>query len=568
MSIHCDITRLRQANTVAVPDFRSSTGLFNTLKAEHKLKGSGKDLFDASVYRDETATSSFHTMVSSMSRMTKGAKPTAFHQMLATLAHEGRLLRLYSQNVDGIDTSLEPLSTRIPLSKDENGKWPKTVQLHGGLDKMVCSKCHDLSDFDADLFDGPLAPLCPNCETLDDLRTNLQGKRSHGIGRMRPRMVLYNEHNPDDVAIGKVSTEDMNRRPDAVIVVGTTLKVPGIQRIAKEMCKIVRDRKDGMAIWINNDPPPSGQQFADCWDIVVEGPADEVATRAALRRWDDPIQPEELGNISDEDVLKHADNRKASVVLSSKWLPKELDPMPLPAGHINNSFRPPTIAMPETPRRSRSLSQSPEYSPLTSRRPSAVRPSIEDGEIGDNIVVAESGLLTPSKSQKGTPPMPSILEQLKDKPQQSKKASAKAAAPKKAPAKKTKAAAPAKKQSNVKYIKPAKSAAKPTGKGAKQKPLTGAGALTATFSKSKGSAVELGAKEKDVDKPSTPFKNPSKLSMVLNASSDRLAPLSPADARNNLSPSRSRSSLPNLSAEEKTLFNEKKRTMSMANICN
>jgi NAD-dependent histone deacetylase SIR2 len=34
-----------------IPDFRSSTGLFSTLKADTKFKPSGKALFDASVYK-------------------------------------------------------------------------------------------------------------------------------------------------------------------------------------------------------------------------------------------------------------------------------------------------------------------------------------------------------------------------------------------------------------------------------------------------------------------------------------------------------------------------------------
>ncbi|KAH0251502.1 hypothetical protein KCU71_g23255, partial [Aureobasidium melanogenum] len=33
--------------SAGIPDFRSSTGLFNSLRAQHNLKGSGKDLFDA-----------------------------------------------------------------------------------------------------------------------------------------------------------------------------------------------------------------------------------------------------------------------------------------------------------------------------------------------------------------------------------------------------------------------------------------------------------------------------------------------------------------------------------------
>ncbi|KAF2843857.1 DHS-like NAD/FAD-binding domain-containing protein, partial [Plenodomus tracheiphilus IPT5] len=48
--------------SAGIPDFRSATGLFNSLKKQHELKFSGKDLFDASVYQDDTSTSAFHDM--------------------------------------------------------------------------------------------------------------------------------------------------------------------------------------------------------------------------------------------------------------------------------------------------------------------------------------------------------------------------------------------------------------------------------------------------------------------------------------------------------------------------
>ncbi|KAF2002792.1 DHS-like NAD/FAD-binding domain-containing protein [Amniculicola lignicola CBS 123094] len=297
--------------SAGIPDFRSSAGLFSSLRKDHKLKSSGKELFDASVYRDDTSTSSFHDMVRSLSQKTKDAKPTAFHHLLATLAQEGRLLRLYSQNVDGIDTALPPLQTQVPLPT--KGPWPKTVQLHGGLDHMVCSKCHTLSDFDAEKFNGPVPPACAECEGNDIARQAAE-RRSHGIGRLRPRMVLYNEHNPDDEAIGFCTTFDMRTRPDAVIVAGTTLKVPGVRRIAREMCAIVKDRRDGVTVWINNDPEPTGKDLADSWDIVVKGPCDEVARHAAMPRWDDPIEYKE---VTDEQLNKTKEKLKASVVISS-----------------------------------------------------------------------------------------------------------------------------------------------------------------------------------------------------------------------------------------------------------
>lgn len=268
--------------SAGIPDFRSANGIFRTIKEEYNLKGSGKDLFDASVYRDDDTTSTFHHMVRQMSAMTKTAKPTPFHDLLARLAHEGRLLRLYTQNIDGLDTSLEPLKTQIPLPK--KGPWPKCIQLHGGLDKMQCSKCGELADFDAAKFDGPVPPACESCMQLDHVRTITAGKRSHGIGRMRPRMVLYQESSPDEDAIGACSVSDLKARPDAIIVVGTSMKIPGVRRIVKEMCALVGDRKDSLAVWINNDPEPAGKDFS--WDIVVKGTSDQVAELAGLGKWD------------------------------------------------------------------------------------------------------------------------------------------------------------------------------------------------------------------------------------------------------------------------------------------
>lgn len=298
--------------SAGIPDFRSSTGLFKELRSQHNLKSSGKDLFDASVYQDDSSTSSFHDMVRSLSAKTKSAQPTAFHHLLATLAHEGRLLRLYSQNVDGIDTALEPLKTQVPLPK--KAPWPKTIQLHGGLDKMVCSKCHKLSEFKAELFDGPIPPSCTECEENDGVRA-VAGKRSHGIGRLRPRMVLYNEHNPDDEAIGSVTRLDLRTRPDAVIVAGTTLKVPGVRRITREMCGVVRDRRDGVTIWINNDPEPIGKDLENCWDLVVRGPCDEVARYAAMRKWDDKSEYKE---VTEEELRRvREESRKVEVVVIS-----------------------------------------------------------------------------------------------------------------------------------------------------------------------------------------------------------------------------------------------------------
>ncbi|KAJ4327109.1 hypothetical protein N0V84_002497 [Fusarium piperis] len=273
--------------SAGIPDFRSATGLFATAKSQHKLAGSGKHLFDASVYKHDATTRSFHKMVREMAQMTQSAKPTPFHHLLASLAQEGRLLRLYSQNIDCIDTSMKPLATNIPLNP--KGPWPATIQLHGSLEKMVCTKCGQLEPFDGNVFDGAEAPLCGACVVDDEVRTAHAGKRSHGIGRLRPRFVLYNEFNPDEEAIGNVSRADLKARPDAVLVVGTTLKIPGTRRLVKEMCQVARGRRDGITAWINLDSEPKGVDLKNCWDIVVRSKCDNVARLAALPPWDCPV---------------------------------------------------------------------------------------------------------------------------------------------------------------------------------------------------------------------------------------------------------------------------------------
>jgi len=267
-------------------------------------------------------------MVRELAHLTSKAEPTPFHHMLASLAKEGRLMRLYSQNIDSIDTHMLPLATNVPLNI--KGPWPTTIQLHGGLEKMVCTKCNHLEPFNASLFEGPEPPLCQKCKEQDEVRTSFAGKRSHGIGRLRPRIVLYNEYNPDEEAIGNVSKADLRRVPDAVIVVGTTLKIPGVRRLVKEMCQLTRSRRDGVTAWINLEGEPQGVDFKDCWDFVVKGKCDDVAELVNLPRWDQ----QELGERDSymvtgdqqkeeryDDVVKNRENVIVQVEIKRKSTP-------------------------------------------------------------------------------------------------------------------------------------------------------------------------------------------------------------------------------------------------------
>lgn len=303
-----------------------------------------------------------------MSEQISEAKPTPFHHLLASIAHEGRLLRLYTQNIDCIDTNMPPLATTVPLNN--KGPWPRSIQLHGGLDKMVCSKCGALERFDASLFEGPEPPPCKACVEQEEVRTVFAGKRSHGVGKLRPRIVLYNEHHPDQDAIGNVSEADLKRVPDAVIVVGTTLKVPGVRRIVKEMCHVTRSRRDGFTAWINLEAEPQGPELKDCWDLVVRGKCDDVARLAGLPRWDEQDIGDPVAySLTDEEHAERVRKSKLEVEIERR---KTVTPEADEAGSDRFWQRTPSLA------RSKAVEQ----------------------------VQVDGGMPTPSASPRHTSPMP------------------------------------------------------------------------------------------------------------------------------------------------------------------
>jgi NAD-dependent histone deacetylase SIR2 len=291
------------------------------LQKKHNLKASGKLLFDAAVYQDDALTGPFHELVRSLSVEAAKCQPTKFHEMLASLGKENRLKRLYTQNIDGLETSMQPLETEIPLSV--KGRWPITIQLHGSITKMVCQKCRHLQNLEPEKFCEADPPDCEECAGNDRARIGA-GQRSHGVGRMRPRIVLYNEHNPDEEAITSVMNADIKSRPRVLIVAGTSLKIPGVRRLVKSLCTVIRSRKDGVTMFINNEPP-AGKEFDNCFDLIVQGSTDDVADLVKLKSWKDPQPyamplPEPVFGIkpgSDEEFSSSDSEQKVAVVITS-----------------------------------------------------------------------------------------------------------------------------------------------------------------------------------------------------------------------------------------------------------
>ncbi|KAI0360065.1 DHS-like NAD/FAD-binding domain-containing protein [Trametes cingulata] len=263
-----------------IPDFRSSEGLFQTLKKDHPTLSSGKDLFDASVFNSEETTSLFCQMIAQLSKLSEAAEPTPFHRFLRVLDERRRLLRVYTQNIDALEEKSgltfgvpelddrrcrpraskgkavpanatppeEPSAARLPSPPAET---PKCIPLHGTLQSMHCQTCrhsYPLRDYIDSLTSGT-PPVCPQCSALEETR-QLVGKRSRGVGRLRPSVVLYNEDHKDGEEVGNVVRKDLigsskgkgRAGADLLLVVGTSLRVPGTKRIVREFSKAVRSR--------------------------------------------------------------------------------------------------------------------------------------------------------------------------------------------------------------------------------------------------------------------------------------------------------------------------------------
>ncbi|CCH62602.1 hypothetical protein TBLA_0H03210 [Henningerozyma blattae CBS 6284] len=251
-----------------IPDFRSSEGIFKTISTN------GKDLFDYNfVYSNDANILKFNKMLNSLHQLSNKSKPSKFHYFLNDLSSMGKLKRLYTQNIDCLDTNLDHLNTSFPLSIKN---CPKTIQLHGSLNDVICNKCDYKIAYNPCLFPqiieeaNALVPECPQCQEYENVRV-VAGIRSKGIGKLRPRVILYNEFHPEGDIIGSITSLDLKSRLDCLVIVGTSMKIPGVKSMCKEFAKRVRKSK-GYILFINKEMP--SKQILDYIggvDLIVLG---------------------------------------------------------------------------------------------------------------------------------------------------------------------------------------------------------------------------------------------------------------------------------------------------------
>ncbi|KAH9203944.1 DHS-like NAD/FAD-binding domain-containing protein [Leptodontidium sp. 2 PMI_412] len=259
------------STAAGVPDFSSNTDRFNEIIKRHELKYSVKDLFDKAMLNTEKSVNAFKDVICDLHKAAESAQPTRFHHLLATLAEQKQLLRLYTQNIDDLDTRLAPLTTETPL-EGKNNNWPQTIQLHGSVSKMICPTCHEHVGFKPKLFSSTI-------------------RRSDRLaGNFRPTITLYQdsfEEATDGQKIQQVINADLKRKPDLLIVAGTSLKIKAVKKMVELFGAAVHDDPSGSTVWINMKDEPQSNQFP--WDLKINSNCEKLAEDIGLPCWDETV---------------------------------------------------------------------------------------------------------------------------------------------------------------------------------------------------------------------------------------------------------------------------------------
>ena len=231
-----------------IPDFRSAGGLYDMVKEKYpKSVAKGQELFDANFFQSPSNRPVFYRFMGLLKEMIDGAKPTKCHQLIKNLKDCGWLTRMYTQNIDCIEKMIG-----LECSLEQGNKNGNLVLLHGTMEYVRCTLCKHRATFDdsmIELYKNGNQIECTLCLGKREQRVQ-QGKRATSVGVYRPDIVLYNEAHPNSHEISDLLSADLARRPDALIVLGTSLKVVGIKKMVKCIASAVKE-VSGPVIYIN-----------------------------------------------------------------------------------------------------------------------------------------------------------------------------------------------------------------------------------------------------------------------------------------------------------------------------
>ncbi|EGU13005.1 putative Hst3 protein [Rhodotorula toruloides ATCC 204091] len=309
------------STNAGIPDFRSSgTGLYSSGSSSSPsplppttLKG--PDLFSASVYSSPDTTAEhlrfiahFKQSLDDIEQRCSSASPsgtastrvaTATHDFMRLLKKRGKLQRVYTQNIDGLEgvgtglvpVALEGITATASLPEGKGKGKAKIegdyVQLHGSVHAVRCTSCAFVrrwTEEDVEAFEAGHVGACPECEEKAALRSACGQRTLTSLSRayLRPSIVLYSESPPSSssLTIGTLSLSDLSSQPgpDVMLVLGTSLRIPGFKKLVKEFSRSVGSR-GGVRVLVNREEIGGRSEWKGVFDYEVIADTDSFVTR-------------------------------------------------------------------------------------------------------------------------------------------------------------------------------------------------------------------------------------------------------------------------------------------------
>ncbi|KAJ7709299.1 DHS-like NAD/FAD-binding domain-containing protein [Mycena metata] len=283
-----------------LPGFTSSTEFFDEFRLEFEKianqKVTVKDMFTCRMLKEEASREVLIKLIYRLHEVSSRSQPTAFHRLLKRVDNAGRLARVFTQNIDGIErrsglTSgipkfVEKVTTDnkihsdgpVKLALDFNSDIPRCIPLHGSCHEVRCPLCYEhrsIEDYASDAIRGAL-PICPRCSSREISRAE-RGLRQRAVPCLLPAVVLYDETHPHSEAIAEVVNRDIKqlqeggRSRSVLLVCATSIAIPGIQTIIQAMAKAIKENAHSPSVILINDQEPKDRKWKTTFDLWLKG---------------------------------------------------------------------------------------------------------------------------------------------------------------------------------------------------------------------------------------------------------------------------------------------------------
>lgn len=229
-----------------VPDFRSAGGLYDTLQPDlltatpsqrEEMRLDPTAVFDRHLFLENPLPCLECKRPFILGTKQKKWKATLAHRFVELL-HEktGKLTRLYTQNIDGLERQCEKLPKDL------------VIPVHGSMDRVACElpQCQAEMDYDefCEIFQSKIKDITGTDDTAPPTSTPIRCEAC-GNYTVKPTVVLF--HSPLPKIFFQRVPEDLPSA-DMLIVIGTSLNVGPANSL------VFRVPDDCLRVVVNNEP--------------------------------------------------------------------------------------------------------------------------------------------------------------------------------------------------------------------------------------------------------------------------------------------------------------------------